>query len=379
MRTPLFKSIEEMESYFYGDLFKNQFTKADANIITTTTGQGNRIYGPKAWSEVNYEANAFAAIPKEPFNKSGWRLETASGATYPSGGQAEAAATTLTAIPDTLTPIRIMLEASPKKVLHAWGASDFALVQSEYDDNLPVSATIETVGKAHVRAISAYLVQDVDTPASTGFESLDRVVSNSTEASTLYASASTDPDIYGETRSTSTLNANISLAGKAVGTLRDLTIGLIDGVWADVTKAGGRPKVILTGYNTLKIWSALLEAQRNFDVMGKALFVPRYNEASGVTPGVEAGFAVATYNGVPIIPCQDYDSSLATVLTNEVAPILFLDTDFIRFGLLRPTAYYETDDGDKAGIGQGKKGWYETWGELRCYNFDAQGKLRDIK
>jgi len=372
MRTPLFKSIEEMESYFYGDMYKSTFTKADANIISTTTGQGNRIYGPKAWSQVNYEQNAFAAIPKEPFNKSAWRVETASGATFPSGGQAESAATTLTAIPDTITPTRIMLEASPKKVLHAWGASDFAVKQSEYDDNLPVSATQETIGKAHARAISAYLAQDIDTPASTGFESLQRVASNSTEASTVYASASTDPDIYGETRSTSTIDAVVSLAGKTTALLRDLTIGLIDGVWADVTKNGGRPKVILTGYNTLKIWSALLEAERRYDVMGKAMFVPRYNEASGVTPGVETGFSVATYFGVPIIPCQDLDSSHATALTGEVGPILFLDTDFIRFAVLAPTSYTETDDGDKAAIGQGKKGWYETWGELRCYNFPAQ-------
>lgn len=379
MKYPLFKSIEEMESYFYGDIFRNKLVKSDANIISTTTGQANRIYGPKAWSEVNYEANAFAAIPKEPFVKSAWRLETASGVTYPSGGQAEGATTTLTAIPDTITPTRIMLEASPKKVLHAWGASDFALKQSEYDDNLPVEATIETIGKAHVRAISAYLIQDVDTPASTGFESVDRVCSNATEASTTYLSAATDPDIYGETRSTSSLDAYVSALGDVSTEIRDLTVGLVDDVWTNVTKNGGMPKVLLTGYNTIKIWSALLEAERRFDVMGKAMFVPRFSEAAGVTPGVEAGFSVATYFGVPIIPCQDLNSSLASARTNEVAPIEFLDTDFVRFGVLAPTVHTQTDPADKAAIGQGMKGWFETWGELRCYNFDAQGKLRDLK
>jgi hypothetical protein len=175
------------------------------------------------------------------------------------------------------------------------------------------------------------------------------------------------------------MNAVVSCAGTTDALLRDLTIGLIDGVWADVTKAGGRPKVILTGYNTLKVWSALLEAERRYDVMSKAMFVPRYNEASGVTPGVETGFSVATYFGVPIIPCQDYDSSIATVRTNEVAPILFLDTDFIRFAVLAPTTYTETNDADKGALGQGKQGWNETWGELRGYNFAGQGKLRDIK
>lgn len=375
----MFKSIEEMESYFYGDLFKNQFTKNDANVITTTTGQGNRIYGPKAWSQVNYEQNAFAAIPKAPYTKSGWRVETASGLTYPSGGQAEGATTTLTANPETTLATIVMLEASPKKVMHTLGASDFAVKQALYDDNLPFEHNIETKGKAHARAISAYLVQDTDTPASTGFESALRVADNATCSTTVYYSATTDPDIYGETRASSTINGNVSALGDQSTEIRDLTIGLLDGVWADITKYGGRPKVILTGYNTIKIWSALLEAERRYDVMGKAMFVPRFNEAAGVTPGVDAGFAVATYFGVPIIPCQDMDSDLASVRTNEVAPVLFLDTDYVRFDVLTPTLYAQTDDGDKTAIGQGVEGWFETWGELKCYNFAAQGKVRDLK
>lgn len=379
MRTPLFKSLDEMESYFYGDVYKNTFTKSDANVISTTTGQGNRIYGAKAWSQVNYEQNGFAAIPKAPFVKSGWRVETASGKSYPSGGQAEGATTTLTALPETTQATIVALEASPKKVLHNWGASDFAVKQSLYDDNLPVEHNIETTGKAHARAISAYLVQDTDTPATYGFESLDRVADNATMSTTVYYSATTDPDIYGETRASSSINANVDAGGVGSTSHRDLTIGLIDGVWADCTKYGARPKVILTGYNTLKVWSALLEAERRYDVMGKAMFVPRFNEASGITPGVDAGFSVATYFNVPIIPCQDYDSSIASARTSEVAPITILDTDFIRFDVLSPTQYFQTDDGDKASLGQGVEGWYETWGELKCYNFAVQGKVRDLK
>ena len=110
-----------------------------------------------------------------------------------------------------------------------------------------------------------------------------------------------------------------------------------------------------------------------------ATFVPRFNSASGVQPGVEAGFAVATYYGVPIIPCQDYDSSIATARTNEVAPIAMLDTDYLRFAVMQPTQYVESNDLSKFSLGYGTKGYYETWGELRCYNFAAQGKLRDIK
>jgi len=178
-----------MESYFYGDSLKT-FAKADANVITTSTGIANRLYGARAWVQWNVEANAFAALPKEPFTKSGWKIETASGeSAFPSGGQAEAATTTLTAIPDTILPTYTALYGSPKKVLHAWGASDFAIHQGNYDDNLALEQTIESRGKAHVRAMSAYLIQDVDTPASNGFESVDRVASCQAEASTTYLSA----------------------------------------------------------------------------------------------------------------------------------------------------------------------------------------------
>ena len=375
-----YKNIREMEQAFYGDILKNgRFSKADANVISTTTAVNNKLYGAKVWSELTYEANAMAILPKEPWVKTGWRTKTAAGASYPSGGQSEGATTTLTALPDTIHPTYAYLYGAFKKVTHTWGASDFELRYGDQDDDIPVEQFREDLGKEHVRAQAAMLVNDVDTPASTSYESLDRVCSNATEASTDYVSAATDPDIFGVTRASGPLNAYVSLNGKTTATLRDLTITIIDNVYWGVKKQGGAPKVILTGYNTMPIWSGLLEAERRYDVMGKAMFVPRYNDAEGASPGVDGGFAVSTYFDIPIIESVDYTTSVATARTDEIAPILFLDTDYVRFAVKEPTAYYETDDGDKASIGQGKKGWYDTYGELRCYNFAAQGKVRDCK
>ena len=380
MKTQMFKSIEDMEKFYYGDLNFDSIQKDDASIISTTTGYWNKIYGAKIWSQINYEKNAAVAIPKEPWVKAGWRVMTAAGHTFPSGGLAEGTASNYTEVPETLTPTWATLSATAKTVGHSIGGTQIAALLSGVDDTIGLDDVRQTLANNHARAISAYLVQDVDTPASTGFESLDRIASSSAESAGM--SAATDGDIYGINRdAATTYDAQVSSSGTAASHLRDLTLTLIDGVWASITKAGGRPKAIFSGYNTERVWASLLEAMRSFNVMEVAQFIPRFNGASGVTPGVEAGFNVATYHRVPIIPCQDYNSSAATARTNEVAPIMFADTDFIRFAVLRPTMYVESDLGVDMVTGNrlAWEGYAQTIGELRCYNFVAQGKVTDIK
>lgn len=380
MRT--FRNIAEMERFYYGDvslLDIQEIKKAKDAMLSGETGYWNKIYGLKAWAYSNYEKNALAAIPKEPWNRSSWRAETASGVTFPSGGLAEGSASDFTDIADTTHVTLALITGNPKLIDHGFGFSWQGLMVQD-DDTPNLEYYREQKSLAHARAISAYLIQDADTPASNGFESCDRVASTKAEAS--HFSAATDGDIYGLDRdAATTYNANVSSTGTAAADLRDLTISLIDTVWSDTTKSGGQPDFILTGYNTIKVWSALLEAERRYDVLGKATFVPRYGEAAGVTPGVETGFSVATYFGVPIIPCQDYDSSIATVRTDEIAPIFFGDSRFLRLGVKLPTQYLETRWPEDAVLvnEHGMEGHYVTVGELRAYRFNTHGKLRDIK
>ena len=380
MRETVFKTIEDMERYYYGDLNVDGIQKTDASVISSTTGYWNKIYGAKVWSQVNFEVNPLVAIPKEPWVKTGWRLKTASGHTFPSGGVAEGTASVYTAIPDTLSPTWSTISAAPKTIIHTDGQTEIAALLAGVDDTIQLSEIRENLGNSHARAMSAYIVQDVDTAASNGFESIDRIASSSAE--TAHTTAAEDPDIYGLDRSSATTwDAQVTSSGSAASNLRDLTLTLIDGVWSSITKAGGRPKVIFTGYNTERVWQSLLESMRSFNMMQIATFIPRFNGASGVTPGVEAGFNVATYHGVPMIPCQDYDSSRASVRTNEVSPITFIDTDYVRLATLQPTQYNETDLGKDKMLGD-RLAWecmYETIGELRCYNFVAHGKVTDIK
>jgi len=158
-------------------------------------------------------------------------------------------------------------------------------------------------------------------------------------------------------------------------------VSLIDGVFADICDAGGQPDLILTRYNTVKVWSSLLEAQQRFNTLGQAKFIPRYSGAAGLQPGYEVGFNVATYLGIPIIPCVDYDSSRATARTGEVGPITFLDSRFIRFAVMQPTMYVESEyPGDAVVLNEhGMEGHYLTVGELKAYAFAQHGKVTDIK
>ncbi len=93
-------------------------------------------------------------------------------------------------------------------------------------------------------------------------------------------------------------------------------------MFQQIWERGGNPKVILTGYDTLMRLQQLLQSQQRF--MEEKRVTPTYNGVKGV-PGMEAGFIVATYNGVPIIPTKDMDDdgNLAKiVLPRHRLPIL---------------------------------------------------------
>ena len=93
-------------------------------------------------------------------------------------------------------------------------------------------------------------------------------------------------------------------------------------------------------------------------------------------PGIEAGFVVATYNGVPIIPSKD-----VTTASSGISRIYYFDTDYMYFSTAIPTQYYESgiETGDPFGVNRlGQEGLYRTMGELWTTFFGAQGSIRDL-
>ena len=153
---------------------------------------------------------------------------------------------------------------------------------------------------------------------------------------------------------------------------RTLSLDLLDEMFQKMWIRGGNPKVMLTGYDTLMRIQQLLQSQQRF--MEEKRVTPTYNGVKGV-PGIEAGFIVATYNGVPIIPTKN-------MATDTLSRVYYLDTDYLHFSTAIPTQYFESgiETGDPFAINRlGQEGLYRTMGELWTTFFGAQGSVRDLK
>jgi len=365
-----FQTMEEMMAYYYPGT--NMLRKAVE--VSEAAGSGTHwepIYGKKAWSWLNLEANIFALLPKEPWVKTGWRVLTTAAHTA-GGGVSES--TTGGAVPDPLTLTFVQVSAKPKRMAHTFDIGELAEFLGGIDDAIDLLPFYrEEIAKEHAFCINKALGEDVDDdPAGTNFETIDRVVSSNEEGANR-CTASTDANIYGNTaRSTGT--AWDAYVNENDNTDRDLTLTLIDTVYQNVLDNGGQPKVIVTRTNTLMRWQQLLEAERRF--MDAARVVPTFGGVRSFAPGgVEAGFMVATYFGIPIIPSQHCE------LQDTLGTIYFLDTDYLKLAIAKPTTYSETGRG--AGFLYRSlyaiEGMYDTMAELRAYRFDAHGKLVDLK
>ncbi len=385
------RTVTDMERYYYGagnamgySYSGSELLKADSPMLSTTGGTYQAIYGRKVWSQLNQEFNAFSILPKKPWDRSGWRVITArpnnDGVLH--GGVAENAT-----LPETVRPTFQHVAAKPKTIAHTFDMSETAIFLADKDDGLGDIRSVmkEEMGKHHAEMVNKMLLTDVDTPAGNNFESLDRVTANdggsgsttglrTGQGSNDHASAASDLDIYSIDRSANSWSeAEVSCATDAASSShRVLTLDLMDEMFQKLWIRGGNPKVILTGYDTLMRIQQLLQSQQRF--MEEKRVTPTYNGVKGV-PGIEAGFIVATYNGVPIIPTKD-------MLSDGISRMYYLDTDYLYFSTAIPTQYFESgiETGDPFAINRlGQEGLYRTMGEMWTTFFGAQGSIRDLK
>tara|TARA_R110002020_G_scaffold201043_5_gene403493 strand:+ start:1004 stop:2170 length:1167 start_codon:yes stop_codon:yes gene_type:complete len=382
------RTITDMERYYYGagnamgySYSGSELLKADSPMLSTTGGTYQAIYGRKVWSQLNQEFNAFSILPKKPWDRSGWRVITGrpnSGTLH--GGVAENAT-----LPETVKPTFQHIAAKPKTIAHTFDMSETAIFLADKDDGLGDIRSVmkEEMGKHHAEMVNKMLCTDVDTPSANNFESLDRVTAaysnNATTTTGLVnghdnLSADSDLDIYSVDRSANSWS-NAEMSNNAVSNVstdRVLTLDLMDEMFQKLWIRGGNPKVILTGYDTLMRIQQLLQSQQRF--MEEKRVTPTYNGVKGV-PGVEAGFIVATYNGVPIIPTKN-------MLADSISRMYYLDTDYLHFSTAIPTQYFESgiETGDPFAINRlGQEGLYRTMGEIWTTFFGAQGSVRDLK
>ena len=373
------RTVTDMERYFYGagnamgySYTGSELLKADSPMLSTTGGTYQAIYGRKVWSQLNQEFNAFSILPKKPWDRSGWRVITG----RPNAGVVHGGVAENATLPDTVKPTFQHIAAKPKTIAHTFDMSETAIFLADKDDGMGDIRSVlkEEMGKHHAEMVNKMLLVDTDSPVGNNFESLDRITaSDSTMGQdTNWVTAAADLDIYSIDRSANSWSDAETNLGTA-GADRVLSLDQIDDLFQKIWVRGGNPKVMLTGYDTLMRLQQLLQSQQRF--MEEKRVTPTYNGVKGV-PGMEAGFIVATYNGVPIIPTKDMDDD------GNLSKIYYLDTDYLHFSTAIPTQYFESgiETGDPFAINRlGQEGLYRTMGEVWTTFFGAQGSIRNLK
>jgi len=388
------RTITDMERYYYGagnamgySYSGSELLKSDSPMLSTTAGTYQAIYGRKVWSQLNQEFNAFSILPKKPWDRSGWRVITAKPSDATTGSLLGGVAENST-LPDTQRPTFQHIAAKPKTIAHTFDMSETAIFLADKDDGMGDIRSVlkEEMGKHHAESINRMLLDDSENVAGNNYESLDRITGADGGASggltTMETGGSVgtdhcganDLDIYSINRSDNDWsNAEVDCGSdRAAGNRRTLSLDQLDDIFQRLWVRGGNPKVILTGYDTLMRLQQLLQSQQRF--MEEKRVTPTYNGVKGV-PGIEAGFIVATYNGVPIIPSKD-------VTKDGISRMYLLDTDYLHFSTAIPTQYFESgiETGDPFAINRlGQEGLYRTMGEIWTTFFGAQGSVRDLK
>ncbi|MBW6469617.1 MAG: phage major capsid protein [Methanosarcinaceae archaeon] len=359
-----FNTIEDMKEAYYGSIdsdIAQAVMKADAPVISSTTGVYNRVYGEAVWELLNNEARTWGVLPKKPLANTGFRVITARSSTLGTGGVAENAA-----LPETVKPTWALAAISLKEVSKTFDMSNRQqLLDDGNDDTIGFDHVKQYMAKEFANHINKMLHGDADTVAGNNIESIDRVCSGQSEESALLTAG--DADIYGFDRSAST--AYDAYVSHASGVDRAITEALVRTAIDSIEEnSGARPNVIITGFDTARDLDALVNTQTRY--VNERVNISVGDGGIQTAAGNDVGLRVASFDGIPVIRDKD-------VTKDTKSRIYFLNTEYIHIGVKQPVQYFETSNFFEAGK-LGKEGMYYMAGELVCNRFNAQGKIRDL-
>ena len=218
--------------------------------------------------------------------------------------------------------------------------------------------------------------------ARNGITSLDDVCA---ESNMVVANAKADPNVYnfsGTVDAQATSNRRTADGYKAAASVatsttvggRALTLPLVDTMFQRIRQKGGEPKLIITGLDQYDKLNQLLQAQQRF------VDVTDYIVGAGderTYPGTRAGFQLATYRGVPILPDPDTSKSVDSAGTVVGSNMYCLDTDYLELAVMYPTQYIENRDYFAANA-LVIRGMFVTLVELRALRPDVNAVIRDL-
>lgn len=394
------KTIEELELLHYGNSL-NYLQKADANMLTTTGGVFNTIFGAYAWANLNLEANAFSILPKYVWDKSGFRIITGKAVLTTVKGNTVLGGTSQAGdIAETAKPNVEEVSILPKIAQVPFGASTVHewLSNNSKDDIWGSLSSLRTyMAVQHKEFLNQMLLADVEAVAaastapfagSQDWETLDRLISSSAEEDVL---GGADSDFYDPwdtlDRDTATkYDATVESASGTIGTDGNLTKSvIITGLRKTRILGGKDPNVFLGSHEVYSEIQEIFEPATRYP-MGEAVISVDVNGVK-TFEGHGAGLHVTSLYGIPFIPTKDAPSGDAT----EVGRLFGLDTsDADGFGYPRtgiqiavPTTYNEATrntQGWPYSIGSfTEKGVYWTMGETVTRRFNGNLKIRDIK
>jgi hypothetical protein len=373
-------TIEEMENLYYGSAGASMIAKADAPVLSSTTGVYNAVYGAQVWSQLNQTANTYGVLPKFSWDRDGWRVITARSASS-GGGVAENAT-----LPDTTKPTFVEVSTKAKMMATTFDVSELHQYTSAQSDN-DAFGSMEQMrvleGNTHAELMNVNLSLDNNTLAGNNIESIDRVVGSYSEIAGVGQTAG-DLDIYSLDRDAAATWSD-SYVNHNSGTDRNLTDALITTTLQNVHENGGDTQVIVTGVDVTKsTLPGLYDEQVRYNALETGVKVSINVNGISTEEGIGAGAHVSTLYGVPVIGDKDIEK-------DTISRMYFLDTSDpegygrprIGVKIMKPTQYFESGidvSGDPFAVNRlGNEGLYRTMGELICHFFGAQGKIRDLQ
>jgi hypothetical protein len=175
-------------------------------------------------------------------------------------------------------------------------------------------------------------------------------------------------------RTAGTYSAGANSQAYNAGVGRDLTLPLVDSGFQTIRQNGGEPKLIVTGLDQYDNFNQLLQAQQRFvDVTD---FIVGVGD-DRTYPGTRAGFQLATYRGVPILPDPDTAKSISAADATLGSDFYMLDTDYLELAVMYPTQYVENRDYFAANA-LVIRGMFITMMELRVLRPDLMYKIADL-
>ena len=390
------KTIEELEALYYSPTGAEFIKKADAPLLTTTTGVYNPIYGALVWAQLNQEANAWGCLPKYVWSRSGWRILTARAESV-GLGVAESGA-----LPDSIKPTFAQVSTKPKTYPTVFEVSEvqqFMAAESEDDAFGSIEQMRVLMGIHHKEMLNKMLLHDVSADAlaasthrgtqedSTNwynFESLDRIVSSDSEEDAFGGTYDQWFDVYNsdgtfDRDSGTTYDANVAHNS---GTDRDLTDDLVRSLIQTNREKGGNPCLFITGHDTYSKLIGLYTTYVRYSPLGQAKASVSVNGIS-TAEGYPVGIDIPTLYRIPIIVSKDVPKDIISrMYLLDTSDVEGFGTPRIGVQICKPTQYFEAGmlTGNPFAIDKlSNKGMYRTMGETVCRAYNTQSKLRDLQ